>query len=109
MFGREVRKVWVPSDQESGRVFGREGTSPRTGMEAATALVEAGGDVQLSGKGGEGTGLPAKTAVNGVSLQILCHGQAPGRGAPQPKDRTGAPICGLLHPATPHSARGHRS
>lgn len=30
VFGREVRKVWVPSDQESGRVVGREGTSPRT-------------------------------------------------------------------------------
>lgn len=36
---------------------------------------------QLPGQGGEGIGLPAKVAVvktaNGVSLQILCHGQAP--------------------------------
>lgn len=99
--------MWVPSDQEDGVVVGREGINPRTGMEAAAALVEVGGDVQLSGQGREGTGFPAKTAVNGVSLQILCHGQAPGRGAPQPKDSTGAPICGLLHPTTPHSARGH--
>lgn len=37
--------MWVPRDQEEMIVVGREGISPRTGMEAAAALGEAGGDV----------------------------------------------------------------
>lgn len=86
-------RVWPPGWVEAAAPLGRQGMSP------------------LSGLHGEGLHLPAEVALvrtaNGMSLQILCHGQAPRRGPPQPKDSTGAPVSRLLHSTTPHSARGH--
>lgn len=42
-----------PQDQEDGVVVGREGISPRTGMEAAAALGEAEGMSSSLGRVGK--------------------------------------------------------
>ena len=44
MLGGRPQQMCFPSDREDGLAVGREGIAPRTGMEAAPALVGVGGD-----------------------------------------------------------------